>query len=669
MGITARGAWVAVQRHFREIGIDIQQQDFSVVGIGDMGGDVFGNGMLLSEHIQLVAAFNHLHIFIDPNPDSATTFVERKRLFETPRSTWNDFDRALMSEGSAIYSRSAKSLKLTPQIKQRFAIERDEVTPTELLNAILKSPVDLIWNGGIGTYVKASSENNAEVGDRANDGLRVDGRDLRCKVFGEGGNLGMTQRGRVEFCLKGGLCNTDFIDNAAGVDCSDHEVNIKILLNQQVLTGQLSLEERNQFLESMTDSVAELVLHNNVRQTQAISLAQHRSDQQHAEFQRFMAWLENSGKLDRELEFLPTDDQLSERINRNQPSWTRPELAVLVCYSKVMLKEALVDADLLSDPHLAASVNNAFPPALVDAYADAVANHQLRQEIAATQLANDLVDRVGFSFFFRQMESTGASAGDVIRAYAIAMNILGIEVLWQQIEESDLPAKVQLDLLHILIRLARRTTRWLLRNRRQTLNCAELIEQFTAPIQSVLQHLPELHEIEWINLWSAEKANLTALQVEDQLASRLAASDSMFVSLGVVDTALQLGKPIQQVAELYFKLGEYLSLDWFMAQIVALQPDNRWQDLARESYVDDLEGQRRRLTASLLQYAAENDLASLLDNWQQQQTALIQRWQSMVKDLRHGPSPDFAMISVALRELLDLVQSSIDGNTPLRQPA
>jgi len=669
MGITARGAWVAVQRHFREIGIDIQQQDFSVVGIGDMGGDVFGNGMLLSEHIQLVAAFNHLHIFIDPNPDSATTFVERKRLFETPRSTWNDFDRALMSEGSAIYSRSAKSLKLTPQIKQRFAIERDEVTPTELLNAILKSPVDLIWNGGIGTYVKASSENNAEVGDRANDGLRVDGRDLRCKVFGEGGNLGMTQRGRVEFCLKGGLCNTDFIDNAAGVDCSDHEVNIKILLNQQVLTGQLSLEERNQFLESMTDSVAELVLHNNVRQTQAVSLAQHRSDQQHAEFQRFMAWLENSGKLDRELEFLPTDDQLSERINRNQPSWTRPELAVLVCYSKVMLKEALVDADLLSDTHLAASVNKAFPPALVDAYADAVANHQLRQEIAATQLANDLVDRVGFSFFFRQMESTGASAGDVIRAYAIAMNILGIEVLWQQIEESDLPAKVQLDLLHILIRLARRTTRWLLRNRRQTLNCAELIEQFTAPIQSVLQHLPELHEIEWINLWSAEKANLTALQVEDQLASRLAASDSMFVSLGVVDTALQLGKPIQQVAELYFKLGEYLSLDWFMAQIVALQPDNRWQDLARESYVDDLEGQRRRLTASLLQYAAENDLASLLDNWQQQQTALIQRWQSMVKDLRHGPSPDFAMISVALRELLDLVQSSIDGNTPLRQPA
>ena len=661
MGITARGAWVAVRRHFHEIGVDIQQQDFTVVGIGDMGGDVFGNGMLLSEHIQLVAAFNHLHIFVDPNPDAATTFVERKRLYDTPRTTWDDFDRALMSEGSAIYSRSAKSLQLTPQIKQRFGIDRDELTPTELISAILKSPVDLIWNGGIGTYVKSSVENNADVGDRANDGLRVDGRDLKCRVIGEGGNLGMTQRGRIEFCLNGGLCNTDFIDNAAGVDCSDHEVNIKILLNKQLLAGALSMDERNAFLESMTDSVAKLVLHHNRRQTQAISLALHRSDQQHAEYQRFMGWLESTGKLDRDLEFLPGDDQLNERINRNQPSWTRPELAVLVCYSKVMLKEALIKEELISEPYIAASVNRAFPPALVERYADEVANHQLRQEIAATQLANDLVDRVGFSFFFRQMESTGASAGDVIRAYTIAMQVLGIESLWQEIEDSDLPAKGQLDLLHILIRMARRTTRWLLRNRRHNLNCSEIIGQFTAPMHSVLQHMADLHEVEWINLWSAEKANLTDFAVDDQLASRLAASDSMFLSLGVVDTSLQLDRPVQQVAELYFKLGEHLSLDWFMAQIVALQPDNRWQDLARESYVDDLEGQRRRLTASLLQHSGDNDFTAVLEGWQQQQAPLIKRWKVMVKDLRRGPAPDFAMISVALRELLDLVQASIDG--------
>ncbi len=438
---------------------------------------------------------------IERQPDAARTFGERQRLFETRRSTWDDFDKSLMSEGSAIYSRSAKSLRLTPEIKARFDIEEDDVSPVQLMTALLKSRVDLIWNGGIGTYVKSSSENNAEVGDSANDGLRVDGKALRCQVFGEGGNLGMTQRGRIEFCLKGGLCNTDFIDNAAGVDCSDHEVNIKILLNQLVVNGELSVDERNSFLVSMTDSVSELVLHNNVRQTQAISLALHRSDEQYAEYQRFMAWLESQGKLDRELEFLPTDDQLTDRLNRQQPVWTRPELAVLTCYSKVMLKEALLEADLLSDPVLASSVGRAFPPALVERYGTEVSEHQLRQEIASTQLANDLVDRVGFAFFFRQMEFTGGSAGDVIRAYTIVMGTLNINGLWEQIEQADLPATVQLELLHILIRLARRTTRWVLRNRRLNINCTEMIEQFSQPMQDLLWHLPELHEAEWTNLW------------------------------------------------------------------------------------------------------------------------------------------------------------------------
>ena len=529
------------------------------------------------------------------------------------------------------------------------------------MTALLKSRVDLIWNGGIGTYVKSSSENNAEVGDRANDGLRVDGKALRCQVFGEGGNLGMTQRGRIEFCLKGGLCNTDFIDNAAGVDCSDHEVNIKILLNQLVVNGELSVDERNSFLVTMTDSVSELVLHNNVRQTQTISLALHRSDQQYAEYQRFMAWLESQGKLDRELEFLPTDDQLTDRLNRQQPVWTRPELAVLTCYSKVMLKEALLEADLLSDPVLAGSVGRAFPPALVERYGTEVSEHQLRQEIAATQLANDLVDRVGFAFFFRQMEFTGGSAGDVIRAYTIVMGTLNINGLWEQIEQADLPAKVQLELLHILIRLARRATRWVLRNRRLNINCAEMIEQFSEPMQDLLWHLPELHEAEWTNLWLSEKQVLSDLGVENQLAGRLAASDSMFMSMGIVDTALHLNQPVHQVAELNFKLGEYLSLDWFMAQIVDLQPHNRWQDLAREAYIDDLEGQRRRLTACLLKASAVADMGLLFSNWQAQHPQLIRRWKSMVKDLRHSGTPDFAMISVALRELLSLVQSSVDA--------
>ena len=428
-----------------------------------------------------------------------------------------------------------------------------------------------------------------------------------------------------------------------------------------MVNGELSVDERNSFLVSMTDSVSELVLHNNVRQTQAISLALHRSDQQYAEYQRFMAWLESQGKLDRELEFLPTDDQLTDRLNRQQPAWTRPELAVLTCYSKVMLKEALLEADLLSDPVLARSVGRAFPPALVERYGTEVSEHQLRQEIASTQLANDLVDRVGFAFFFRQMEFTGGSAGDVIRAYTIVMGTLNINGLWEQIEQADLPAKVQLELLHILIRLARRTTRWVLRNRRLNINCTEMIEQFSQPMQDLLWHLPELHEAEWTNLWLAEKQVLSDLGVENQLAGRLAASDSMFMSMGIVDTALHLNQPIHQVAELNFKLGEYLSLDWFMAQIVDLQPHNRWQDLAREAYVDDLEGQRRRLSACLLKASTVADMGLLLSNWQAQHPQLIRRWKSMVKDLRHSGTPDFAMISVALRELLSLVQSSVDA--------
>ena len=661
MGITARGAWVAVQRHFREIGIDIQQQDFSVVGIGDMGGDVFGNGMLLSKHIQLVAAFNHLHIFIDPNPDAATTFKERKRLFETPRTTWEDFDKSLMSKGGAVYSRSAKSIKLTPQIKARFNIDKTQVTPNELLMALLKSEVDLIWNGGIGTYVKAAAENNAEVGDRANDALRVNGRELRCKVFGEGGNLGMTQRGRIEFSLRGGQCNTDFIDNAAGVDCSDHEVNIKILLNKEVSAGRLSLAKRNKFLASMTDTVADLVLHNNARQTQAISLAMHRSDQQHAEYQRFMTWMEETGQLDPELEFLPTDEQLNERINRNQTVWTRPELSVLICYSKVMLKEALFEADL-SEPWLAKSVNAAFPAQLIARYGEAVADHQLRHEIIGTQLANDLVDRMGFSFFFRQMESTGASVEEVVRAYSIVMNVLAIDKLWVAIEtDATLAADVQLDLLHMLIRLVRRTTRWFLRNRRSNLDCTNIIKQFAQPMDRLVQQQLARDEAEWLRLWAAEKDALVARQVEPQLAARLAASDSIFLSLGIVDTAIKQAVSIEKSASLYFTLGEYLSLDWFMAQIVGLQPDNRWQDLARESYVDDLESQRRRLTASLLAINTSKPQA-VFNDWQVQQQPLIVRWQSMVRDLRRGTTPDFAMISVALRELLDLVQASVEAS-------
>jgi glutamate dehydrogenase len=470
----------------------------------------------------------------------------------------------------------------------------------------------------------------------------------------------MTQRGRVEFCLRGGLCNTDFIDNAAGVDCSDHEVNIKILLNKQVSSGLLDIDQRNTLLASMTDDVAGLVLDNNVRQTKAISLAMARSKQYHSEYQRYLGWLEEGDQLDRDLEFLPSDDQLVDRINRQHPSWTRPELSVLICYSKVVLKEALAESNLLTDPWLAQSVIDYFPAAIVSGFGEAVKTHPLANEIAANQIVNDLVNRVGFSFFFRQMESTGASAEDVIKAYTIVTEVLGIKSLWQQVEEHNpqLPSAIELELLHILVRLTRRATRWFLRNHRLNLSCESLIAQYSQPTEALLSELPALQKEQWNVLWSGERDELTDIGVELKLAERLAATDSMFMSMGVVQTSLALDIPVQQVAEVYFGLGESLSLDWFMAQIVDLQPDSRWQDLARETYVDDLESQRRRLTACLCRLGMSD--SSAMETWQNQQQELIHRWKLMVKDLRKASQSDFAMISVALRELLDLVQASLD---------
>ena len=383
--------------------------------------------------------------------------------------------------------------------------------------------------------------------------------------------------------------------------------------------------------------------------------------QQCAEYHRFMVWLEESGRLDRTLEFLPSDETLADRQNRGQTVWTRPELAVLVSYSKVMLKESLVEADLLGDKTLAATANSAFPVELVDRFSDEIDSHQLRNEIVATQLANDLVDRFGFTFYFRQVESTGASAGDIVRAFRASLGILGVEQLWQRVEENKnhLPADVQYDLFHLLMRLVRRTTRWLLRNRRQNLNCGEIIQAMAEPVAAVLEKLPQLHQEQWLTLWRQEVAELTERGVHRELAATLAQADSMFLMVGTVEMALRLNRPAELLARLNFMLGEILSLDWFMFQIVSLNPKNRWQDLARESYVDDLESQRRQLTAGLLDDGSNlDDIELLLENWQTRQAPLINRWNNMVAELRRGAAPDFAMVSVALRELLDLVEAS-----------
>ena len=660
MGITARGAWVAVQRHFREIGLNVQQDELTVIGIGDMAGDVFGNGMLLSDKIRLKVAFNHLHIFIDPNPDAAATFPERQRLFDTPRSSWTDFNVELISKGGGIFERSAKSIPLTMEIKESFGIEADELPPTELIHELLKSKVDLIWNGGIGTYVKAGDESHEEVGDRANDNLRVDGKELNCRVFGEGGNLGLTHRGRIEFCQNGGACNTDFIDNAGGVDCSDHEVNIKILLNELVASEDLTIKQRNMLLEDMTDDVSDLVLENNYNQTQAISVAEFHCASNLAEYWRFITTLENKGRLDRALEFLPGDEELGERDGRGQ-GLVRPELSTLISYAKVELKEALVESNVADNAYMAKSVETLFPKRMRDDYLEQIHQHSLRKEIIATQLANELINSMGLTFYMRQVESTGANAGEVLKAYTIVRDIFGFKEVWKDLEALDynVASALQVELLTVYMRLGRRATRWVLRNWRGALDPAKLVPQLQPQIQAATAVLPSImvgeHKEKWHDLFN----NLRAQGVSEKAAVLAASANSFYFALGVAETALNTDLSVEYVLELYHLMGNQLSLDWFGDQIVLLRPENRWKDFARESFVDELEAHRRSLTLAVLkEYGQQGDIAGILNDWNGKHKQLVDRWLETVQELRSTTTQDFAMYSVALRELQDLSRST-----------
>ncbi|HUN51230.1 MAG TPA: NAD-glutamate dehydrogenase, partial [Candidatus Sulfotelmatobacter sp.] len=419
MGITARGAWEMVKRHFRELGTDIQAEDFTVVGIGDMSGDVFGNGMLLSPHIRLLAAFDHRHIFVDPDPVAAVAFRERRRLFDLPRSSWADYDAKLISAGGGAFDRKAKSVRLTPEIKARFGIERDSLTPTELIRVLLTAEVDLLWNGGIGTYVKAASETSADVGDRANDALRVDGRDLRAKVVGEGGNLGFTQRGRIEYALRGGRINTDALDNSAGVDTSDHEVNIKILLDAVVAAGDLTIKQRDKLMAEMSDELAALILQDNYLQGQAVSVAEAQGTALLPSFIRLMRSLEQRGRLDRAVEFLPDNAALLERQNAGS-GLTRPEIAVLLAYAKMSLYDDLLDSDLPDETHFAVDLAKYFPRPLRKNFQGAIDGHRLRREIVATSVANSIINRVGPGFVGDIREETEADAAAIARVYVVS---------------------------------------------------------------------------------------------------------------------------------------------------------------------------------------------------------------------------------------------------------
>lgn len=655
MGITAKGAWESVKRHFREMDIDCQTTDFTVVAIGDMAGDVFGNGMLLSKHIRLQVAFNHMHIFVDPNPDAATSYPERERLFNMPRSSWEDYNKELISAGGGVFSRAAKSITLSPEMKKMLGTKKASMTPNELMKASLMMEFDLLWNGGIGTYIKHSKETDADVGDRANDALRINGRDLGAKIIGEGGNLGATQLGRVEFAAKGGRVNTDFIDSVGGVACSDNEVNIKILLNGLVAEGDLTRKQRDELLYSMTDEVSELVLKDCYRQTHTISITQSKGTSTLKEKIRFIHALEKEGKLNRAIEFIPSDEELAERAAAGK-DLTRPELSVLVSYAKMVLKESLVSDEITENPYYRQLLVKSFPRPLREKFNDAMNNHPLRKEIIATKLANSIVNDMGLNFMVRMHEETGANEAEIAMCYSIASEIFEMRETWSSISALDnkIPAAVQTEMLYQLRRTVRRATRWFLRHRNKSQTIEQGIEFFAPTFKDLSDNL-NTYMIEKENDRIVIEANkLIDAGVPTDIANRIVSLSSLFSVMDLAEVANSSGKSISMVSNTYFKLGARMGLHWFLEQITKQPVANHWQALARSSYREELDWQQRTLSEVVLNSfeGDESDVDSQIDEWMDSQDLLLQRWKQMLAEFKTSQSHDFAKFSVALRELM-----------------
>lgn len=661
MGITARGAWISVQRHFRELDIDVQKQDFTVVGIGDMSGDVFGNGMLLSRHICLVAAFNHRYIFIDPAPDAARSHVERSRLFRKAGSSWSDYNVKLISKGGGIFPRQAKSVAISPQMKALFDINQDQLTPDQLISKILLSPVDLIWNGGIGTYVKASSENHSDVGDKANDNLRVDGRDLRCRVIGEGGNLGCTQLARIEYAMSGGVSLTDFIDNSAGVDCSDHEVNIKILLNELSQKQGFSQLKRSSLLKSMTDEVSALVLRNNYQQVQAIGFAYSEVEMRNKEYADLISYLENNAGLIRELEFLPNHEQVEERSAKQQ-HLTRPEIAVLTSYMKMYLKQELVSAIYIDDEYLQDNLFDAFPGKLKRSYKKELLQHPLRREIIAMQLANSLINLVGPSFVYRMVDSTGASPAEVVQAAIVVRDSFQIEKLCAQIEALDykVPTRIQNEMMSNLTRLLRRATRWLLRSQRIKLGFASANAAFLQKVGIIRKLIPAKLPPDFQATFHGKRQYLTASGVPEKLATELSQCEFLFPAASLIQISNDTGEKLPSIVDVYYTIGEELQLNWLGKMINQLPVSSNWQALARETYLDDLSWQQHALSKNIVVTVPSAASASnRVALWSQQNRDYLKRARTMVAQLQSEAKPDYSMFSVVLRELHSLADSTV----------
>jgi glutamate dehydrogenase len=655
MAITARGAWESVKRHFRELNIDIQRQDFTVVGIGDMSGDVFGNGMLLSKHIRLVGAFDHRHIFLDPNPDAASSFKERQRLFNLPRSSWADYDANLISKGGGIFPRTAKSIPLSDEVKGMLGITQTALTPVELIRALLKAEVDLLYNGGIGTYVKASRQTHADVGDRANDTIRVNGNDLRCRVVGEGGNLGFTQLGRIEYALCGGKINTDAIDNSAGVDCSDHEVNIKILLNAVVAAGAMTLDERNHLLAEMTNEVGELVLRDNYLQTQSLSV---REKDLFEEQVRFIKALEKQGKLNRQIEFLPDGEEIAKR-KASKTGLSSPERAVLLAYSKITLYEELLASDLPDDQDISDALVRYFPVPLRERFKDYMERHPLKREIIATQVVNGITNRVGSTFVHRMMEEAGKTAPDVVRAYLLTRGIFDFVSFWQAVESLDnqVPDSVQAEMLQRSEQLATRATLWFLRYRNLKEDIEKTVHHFVSGVKTLAEELDRVLPVDERTEIETTATRFINDGVPKDLAWRLVSFDTLFSALDIVEASIVTQRTVQEVAGVYFALGTKLDLSWVRAKIADLPGETHWQEMAKTSLNEDISHLQTELTGLILkQNRSAKDATTLIAGWELSRREQVDRCQQLLADLKTAGTVavDLSMLSVAVRELKQL---------------
>ena len=660
MGITARGAWESVKRHFRGLGKNIQKEKFTVVGIGDMSGDVFGNGMLLSPCIQLVAAFNHLHIFIDPDPDVKSSFKERQRLFGLARSTWNDYNKKLISKGGGVFSRKAKRIDLSPQMQQLLQCKEAHLTPNELIVYILKAPVDLIWNGGIGTYVKASSETDTDVSDKSNDAIRINGRQVRAKAIGEGGNLGVTQRGRVEYALNGGLIYTDSIDNSAGVNCSDKEVNIKILLAQLVKSGRLDSRERNQLLVDMTDEVAQKCLFNNYRQTQIIDSIEKRAALNMYQHARFMRHLEAGGIMSRKLENLPTDKQITDRIARNQ-GLTRPELSILLSYSKLTYKNALLESSSLTQPCYDSLLLGYFPRLIRKRFADEILQHPLRKEIIATILSNQIANNIGIGFGSRIREETGATIEDIAKAYVVCVEVFDLYDTWRKLEKLDnvVAEQHRYEIFQAVSGLLERSISWLLRNQPSDFDVSHVIERYKTDTGILRQVISSAIIGKSRKNYLASKRNFVRYRLPVTLAQELVDKTTLASAFDIIEIKSKLYSDAENVARLFYALSERLQLHWIRDAISQTIVRNHWNHLAILNLRNDLHANQHNLTEIVLQIVDnKRHTNKAMAIWEEHLVEALQRYDSILNEFSAMRRCDFPTISVAVSEVRRLVQLS-----------